>query len=433
MSQCIDTIVVFEDGGFQDLYPLTYWRPTWDLRVGYRSLSESMLPDEAIGSVHYSCREMLAEVVAERSGRPVNAAPASERVLFLNGRLLSADPIPVDAMRDAPVPSAQWWGRDLAIVLADRALAEQLTPEVLLDWKRVADLLADVPSVGFVDEPRLVRYPWDLVGANPMMLWAGWRRAGAPALIEGRLCEGAHLLNRAAIHVGAGSTIKPGVVLDAENGPIHIGRHVTVCPNVSIEGPCFIGDGSYIQPGAVLRGGMSIGRMSKVGGELEYSIIHGFSNKQHDGFLGHAYVAEWVNLAADTVNSDLKNTYGTVRVPINGVEVESGQMFVGLTIGDHAKTGIGQMFATGSVVGFGSNVASCTFAPKFVPSFTWVTDSRMARYDLECCLKVARRVMARRGVSLTEAEERLFRRLPPLVEAVEHDGLSSLDLAAAHG
>jgi len=433
MSQKIDTIVVFEDGGFRDLLPLTYWRPTWALRVGYGSLLESMLPDGAFDGVQFACREVMADVVAERSGRPVNVPPAGERVLFLNGRLLATAPVPLEAFFQAPAPSAQWWGKDLAILLADRALAAQLTPEILLDWKRVADFLADVPAVRFVKEPRLVRYPWDLVGANATMLEAGWRRAGSPARIEGRLCEGAYLLNAAAIHVGAGSTIKPGVVLDAENGPIFIGRNVTVCPNASIEGPCYIGDGSLIQPGAALRDAMSVGPMSKLGGELESSIIHGFSNKQHDGFLGHAYVAEWVNLAADTVNSDLKNTYGTVRVPINGVEVESGRQFVGLTVGDHAKTGIGQMFATGSVVGFGSNVASCSFAPKFVPSFAWVTDAGVVRYDLERCLDVARRVMLRRGSQMTAAEERLFGQLPLIAESIERNGRSSLDLALAQG
>ena len=198
-------------------------------------------------------------------------------------------------------------------------------------------------------------------------------------------------------------------MLDAEHGPIFISEDVTVSANASLEGPCYIGSGSLIQPGAVLRDGMSIGPRCKVGGELESSILHGFSNKQHDGFLGHSYVAEWVNLAADTVNSDLKNTYGTIRVPINGVEVESGLMFVGLTMGDHSKTGIGQMFPTGSVVGFGCNVATCEFAPRFVPSFTWLTPKGAEPYDVERCLGVARRVMARRQVELTKAHEGLFR------------------------
>ena len=130
-------------------------------------------------------------------------------------------------------------------------------------------------------------------------------------------------------------------------------------------------------------------------------------------------MAEWVNLAADTVNSDLKNTYGPVRVPINGVDVDSGQTFVGLTIGDHSKTGIGQMFPTGSVVGFGSNVATCEFAPKFVPSFAWLTNGGCSAFDQERCLEIARRVMARRQVVMTAAEQALFEALPAFVASME--------------
>jgi UDP-N-acetylglucosamine diphosphorylase/glucosamine-1-phosphate N-acetyltransferase len=251
------------------------------------------------------------------------------------------------------------------------------------------------------------------------MLHLGWRQAGEPTDLAGRICEGVYLLNKQAVHVGDGTTIKPGVVLDAENGPIFIGRNVSISPNTSIEGPCYIGDGSLIQPGASLRDGVSIGRRCKVGGELESSILHGYSNKQHDGFLGHSYVAEWVNLAADTVNSDLKNTYGNVRVPINGEEIDSGQMFVGLTIGDHSKTGIGQMFPTGAVVGFGCNIATCEFAPKFVPSFTWLAGKNECTYSPDRCLEIARRVMARRQTSFTPAEEAWFTQIPAYAQSFE--------------
>jgi UDP-N-acetylglucosamine diphosphorylase/glucosamine-1-phosphate N-acetyltransferase len=400
------TLVIFEDEGYRDLLPLVYWRTTGELRTGYDRLLDYLLAAvPGAGSVLY-CRPMLAAVAAERLRLPVNTEPADERVLFLNSRLLLTGSLKV-----GPCPSVQWAGDDLIALNADRALAKRVNSEVLLSRTRTRQVLADVPAHEFISSPRLIRYPWNLVHANVGLLSWCWQRSGAGEL-AGRICEGAHLLNRCAIHVGEGSTIKPGVVLDAEHGPIFIGRRVTVSPNCSIEGPCFIGDDSLIQPGAVLRDGMSIGRRCKVGGELESSVIHGYSNKQHDGFLGHSYLGEWVNLAADTVNSDLKNTYGPIRVPINGVEVDSGEMFVGLTMGDHSKTGIGQMFPTGTVVGFGCNIATCEFSPKFVPSFTWLTGQGSSRYDVNRCLEVARKVMARRQVELTAVQEDLFRRLP---------------------
>ena len=372
--------------------------------------------------VSYYCRPVMAAVTAERFAQPVNRVPAGEAAVFINGRLLLTEGLDL-----GPIPSAQWQDGWLVALRADRATFEKLTPQMWLDRVLLRQVLAGVPEHPFVKSPRLVGYPWDLVAANHEMLELGWKRAGSPTGLDGRICQGVHMLNDSAIHVGRESVLKPGVVLDAEHGSIFIGDQVTIAPNVSIEGPCYIGDGSLIQPGAVLRDAMSIGQRCKVGGELESSIIHGFSNKQHDGFLGHSYVAEWVNLAADTVNSDLKNTYGTVRVPINGVEVESGQMFVGLTIGDHSKTGIGQMFPTGAVVGFGSNIATCEFAPKFVPSFTWLTAKACKPYDLERCLEVGKRVMARRQTAMTAAQETLFRALPGVAEIAES---SALDIKA---
>jgi UDP-N-acetylglucosamine diphosphorylase/glucosamine-1-phosphate N-acetyltransferase len=411
----MSSIIFFEDAGYRNLLPLTYWRTPAELRTGYARLVDHILA--ALGgpqSWTLYCRPGLAEVTAERLGRPVNVAPDSDNVILLNARLLGSEPIRIDS-----TPGAQWDGDVLLAACVDATTLARLTPERLLDAAETKRLLAGLPPRTWIESPRLIRYPWDLVHRNKEMLQLGWQRAGSPAECVGRICNGAHLLNEKAIHVGEGSTIKPGVTLDAENGPIFIGLGVTVLPNCSIEGPCYIGDGSLIQPGAALRDAVSIGTRCKVGGELEASILHGFSNKQHDGFLGHSYVAEWVNMAADTVNSDLKNTYGPIRVPINGVEVDSGEIFVGLTMGDHSKTGIGQMFPTGGVVGFGCNVATCTFAPRFVPSFTWLTGEGTSRYDVEKCLDVARRVMARRQREMTDAETALFRQIPSEAARIE--------------
>jgi len=407
-------LIVFEDADYRNLLPLTYWRTAFELRTGYGSLFEHIqraLPNQQLSLY---CRSNLSAIAAERFRLPVNVRPDADTALLINGRLLLTA-----SFQAGPAPAVQWHQESPVVIHADRALLDRLTPEVLLDRSLTRQALAGVPDHNFIVSPRLMGYPWDLVHANAEMLGFGWKQAGEPAELAGRICDGVHMLNRSAIHVGKGSTIKPGVVLDAEHGPIFIGNDVSISPNVSIEGPCFIGDGTLIQPGAALRDAMSIGRRCKVGGELESSIIHGYSNKQHDGFLGHAYVAEWVNLAADTVNSDLKNTYGTIRALINGVEVDTGQIFVGLTIGDHSKTGIGQMFPTGAVVGFGCNVATCEFAPRFVPSFTWLTGEGTSRYDVERCLDVGKRVMARRQVRMTAAEEALFHSLPEQAARME--------------
>ena len=150
---------------------------------------------------------------------------------------------------------------------------------------------------------------------------------------------------------------------------------------------------------------------------MEASIIHSYSNKQHDGFLGHSYLGMWVNLGADTNNSDLKNNYGSVKVTINGRQIDSKSQFAGLIMGDHSKSGINTMFNTGTVVGVGCNVYGGGFPPKYIPSFCWGGSEELVTYDPDKCLDVARKVMARRKVQITPAEERLFRALFDMTKA----------------
>jgi hypothetical protein len=148
--------------------------------------------------------------------------------------------------------------------------------------------------------------------------------------------------------------------------------------------------------------------MCKVGGEIEASIIAGYSNTQHAGFLGHSYVGSWVNIGAGTVNSNLKNTYGSVRVPINGLEIDTGLTLFGAVIGDHAKLAIGQTLPTGASVGFAAMTACSGVLPKFVPSFSWLTDDHATQGDPSRLLTAARRMMERRGINLTDTEFKLF-------------------------
>jgi UDP-N-acetylglucosamine diphosphorylase/glucosamine-1-phosphate N-acetyltransferase len=356
-------------------------------------------------------RSELAAVAAEQIGGAVNQAIAGG-TLLVNAAWLA-----YGQGRIAPAPAVGICGDGVAYVHCDDRLAQSLSPPVCLDSAKTS---AALESVQRIDAPgQLIRYPWHLVHANADMLRCDCADSGE---IEGKVYPGAYLLNPSEITVRPGSTIMPGAVLNAEDGPIHIGENVTISANTVIHGPCAVGDGSLIQPGASIGEGTTLGPVCKVGGELEESIIHGYSNKQHDGFLGHAYIGEWVNLAADTVNSDLKNTYGSVRVPVNGVEVDSGEMFVGLTMADHCKTGITQAFGTGSVVGFASMVATSCYPPAFVPSFRWITDKADEPYDPQRCLAVARKVMARRKKEISTAQAALFLQIPALAGRFEKTG-----------
>lgn len=410
-----EEIIVFEDAHWKQLLPLVYVRGVFQLICGAGTLLDQIrrLANQGSGSsvslavpLGIWCRAALRDVVAEEIVEGVNL-PSTTSTLFLNGRGRWHQIPQFDDM------DQNWVGitgpeHQIACIHANAALAATLTPDLLLDETRCGHLLTSLPSRDISEHVTLFKGPWEIVLANEQALVDDWEadfRHHRQML--GSVADGAHLLNPAEIHIGTGTRIKPCVVIDAEDGPIWIGENVTIFPNSYVQGPALIGDGCLLQPGAVVHAGSTIGPRCKIGGEIEASIIQGYSNKQHDGFLGHSYLGNWVNIAADCINSDLKNTYGNVRVPINGYDVDTGEMFVGMIAGDHSKAGINVSFPTGSVIGFGSSVFAAR-SPKFVPSFAWVDDSSIERYDPEKAFALAQRVMARRQKSMTQAEQHLF-------------------------
>ena len=394
-------LLVFEDAAFQSHLPLVYSRCTFNLRCGFDNLLSKIEKATKLTADALFVRPPLAAVIAERQPRRVNQPATGDDQLWVNGRLF------MRAAIDIPKGTAIWMGDALVAGRFDRAISSRLTPAVLLDPTRLKETLTGCPTEQLSPESGvLIEHPWQLIKENAAEIT---RQCGlTPMDLAGRIADGAHLVNGSAIHVGAGSSIKPGCVLDAESGPIYVGENVTVHACAVIQGPCFIGDGCTIQPGAAVRGGCSIGMVCKIGGEVEGTIFHGYSNKQHDGFIGHSYIGEWVNLGADTVGSDLKNTYGPVRVPINGTPVDTGEMFVGAFIGDHTKTAIRTTLPTGCVIGSACNVAISGFVPNFVPSFSWLTDKGRQTNEPQKALAVARTVVGRRNRTYSKAEESLF-------------------------
>jgi UDP-N-acetylglucosamine diphosphorylase/glucosamine-1-phosphate N-acetyltransferase len=181
---------------------------------------------------------------------------------------------------------------------------------------------------------------------------------------------------------------------------------VDVRAGARLEGPLYIGAASRVIGGAVR--GSAIGPHCRVHGEVAASVLLGFANKAHDGFVGHSVLGHWVNLGAGTTTSNLKNTYGPVRLEVAGKRIETGRSNLGTLFGDHAKTAIGTMLATGTVVGAGANVFGAIAPPQYVPAFAW--GSTGERITEEGFLTVARRVLARRDVAWSEARQESLRR-----------------------
>jgi UDP-N-acetylglucosamine diphosphorylase / glucose-1-phosphate thymidylyltransferase / UDP-N-acetylgalactosamine diphosphorylase / glucosamine-1-phosphate N-acetyltransferase / galactosamine-1-phosphate N-acetyltransferase len=246
---------------------------------------------------------------------------------------------------------------------------------------------------------RILDAPWALVAWNAAEIRADLAAAppGTWRLVPD---AGVTILGDHAVTRGEGAVAEPGSVLDAREGPIHLSERVRVGPFTHLRGPAFIGRGTTLLGGSI--GAVSIGPECKVRGEVEETVIVGYTNKAHDGYLGHAVVGRWVNLGAFTTNSDLKNDYGPVRVPRGaGDEVDTGLLKVGVFLGDHVKTGIGTLLNTGSVVGAGSNVFGGAMPPKWVPPFSWGAGSELAPFRLEAFLETAEKAMARREMTLT--------------------------------
>jgi UDP-N-acetylglucosamine diphosphorylase/glucosamine-1-phosphate N-acetyltransferase len=209
------------------------------------------------------------------------------------------------------------------------------------------------------------------------------------------------VLGNNPVYCEGGAHIEPFVVLDATAGPILICRGATISSFTRIAGPCYIGENAIVVGDAIRA--CSIGETCKVRGEISNSIMLGYSNKGHTGFVGHSYLGRWVNLGAVTTTSNLKNTYGSVQMWTPGGMRDTGCQFLGTLFGDHVKTGIGTMLTTGTVIGVGANIFGGRLGSKVVPPFGWGDGEPWDAYDLDKFIEVAGRMMARRHVELSEA------------------------------
>jgi UDP-N-acetylglucosamine diphosphorylase/glucosamine-1-phosphate N-acetyltransferase len=243
-----------------------------------------------------------------------------------------------------------------------------------------------------------LRGAYDLIGALERLLGPDClAAAGADPLPAGTIVLG----DRALVRL-QGAAVEPGVVFDTRAGAIVVAEGAEVRHGSRLEGPCWIGRGTRVLGGFIR--GSAFGPRCSVRGEISGSVFLGYANKSHDGFVGHSAVGHWVNLGAGTTTSNLKNTYGPVRLDVGGRAIETGRTLLGALVGDHVKTAIGTMLSTGTVIGTGANVFGDA-PPKWVPPFAW--GSRGAeRLDEAGFLRTAERVLPRRDVAVTPALRR---------------------------
>ena len=408
--------------------PIALSRPIWELRVGMSSLADKLVAKVAAADVACFTPEYMAESYRTKTAWKVNdlSALAGEDLLMLDPRV-RADGF------EAPRKGASQVGLDGdGAVLWARITADDAAK---LNANSIESFLADAAQKlpGTACDLPTWNYTWNLVLDNPAQLTADFAAAGRRGVDGAVEQPGGVRGSDKDIYVAAGATVHPMVVLDAENGPIYIDEGAEIHPFTRIEGPCYIGRQSILL-GAKCRAGMSIGPVCRVGGEVEESIIHGHSNKYHEGFLGHAYVGEWVNLGALTTNSDLKNDYSNVTVVLDGKSsVNTASTKVGSLIGDHTKTAIGVLFNTGSYVGAMSMLLGTGgLLPKFLPSFSWFVEGTVTKgYGKGELYKTASVAMSRRKCVWTAAEEAMWdaiyeRTAAPRDEAIKRGRIQAM-------
>jgi len=231
---------------------------------------------------------------------------------------------------------------------------------------------------------------------------------------------GSHILGDGLLTLGTDVVVEPGSVFDVSAGPIRLSDGVVVRSHTRLVGPAYVGPGSTLLGGPI--SGVSIGPVCKIRGEVESSVILGYSNKGHDGFLGHAYAGRWVNLGAFTTNSDLKNNYSQVKVGGAQEPRETGLLKVGCFLGDHVKTGIGTLLNTGTVVGAGSNIFGGMMPPTYIPPFSWGTGEELVEFRLDKVLEVVARAMGRREMELDREMAEVLRRAWEATRALRDPG-----------
>ncbi len=385
------SIILSDAGHWKRLLPLTFTRPVGALRPGILTLAEAW-ERQAGTEVGFQTEQHLATKFPGVKGEVVHEVDAT----------LLPTPELVRAVVELKLGEALTHrGRSLAFC---RAGIEPLETGA---WESLSTIWR---AKVFPGEVISFERPWNIFQHCGRAI-----QNDLAQLIEGRTSQPLDPSNTvigdpSLVFLESGAVVRASI-LNTTNGPIHIGQAAEVMEGSLLRGPIALGAHSQIKMGAKIYGPCAFGPECRVGGEVNNSVLLGYSNKGHDGFLGNSVLGEWCNLGADTNNSNLKNTYGSVKAWGYEEEnfIDTGLQFCGLIMGDHSKSGINTMFNTGAVVGVCANVFGAGFPPKRIPSFAWGGAEGFETYEFDKAVETCFRVQERRGVKFTVGDEELLK------------------------
>ncbi len=383
-------IFLYDDAVARGFEPFALTRPFGEMRAGValgRGRWERALNATAAGFIG---AEHLRDF--DEGGAPRAAGELRAGSIVANSRCI----VPLGwSAADADV-----WTCD-GVIAAVR-VAGAVSASELADGSRALESLR-AAGTRVVDIPgRWVSAVWELVTQLTAQLREDIEAMGPHLICE--TPEGAIVIGNGLVCVERGAAVEPQVVFDVTNGPILVRRGASVRAFTRLVGPCAVLENATVLGDRVH--GCSIGEFSVIRGEISETIVLGYSNKGHDGFVGHSYLGRWVNLGAGTITSNLKNTYGSVQLWTPSGARDTGASKLGSIIGDHAKTGIGTRLTTGTVIGAGANVFGSEMPSKYVPPFSWADGKELSEFRLPKFLEIATRVMSRRSIELSERARR---------------------------
>lgn len=384
----MSTNLIFFDNDDRDhLLPLTFTRPMADLRIGILTIREKW--EKCLdGTGSYITQDYLSTKFKLSIG--------SDNLVINGGVLPNSELAALVAGLDS----------NEALMHNGELIAARMNEgqfQRLLSEEEIEELEGyELTDVAWLQVRRL----WDVFSLNGAALKSDFElvkggRTSAPISSTNQIIGPPE-----DVFVEEGAIIECAI-LNTTEGPVYIGKSAVVMEGTMIRGGLALCEGSQLKMGAKVYGPTTIGPWSKVGGEVNNSVILGYSNKGHDGFLGNAVIGEWCNLGADSNNSNLKNTYDEVRLwdYVDESFVPTGKQFCGLVMGDHSKCGINTMFNTGTVVGVFANVYGAGFPRNFLPSFSWGGASGLSTFRFDKAITTASLVMKRRGIDFSSVDE----------------------------
>ena len=375
--------ILFDGDKRNSLLPFTYTRPVADIRIGILTIREKW--EKYLGFTTTTITEEYLE----------DKYPMVEmdKNVLINASFIPTKSL-VNCIKKMTENQAIFHGEELIAFFTTHTQEE-------VDFDTYQ-------KIEFDEDLIQIKNTWDIFSLNEQVIQSDFE-----LITEGKksqpIPEGVQAIHKEHIFIEEGATILFSS-LNASKGPIYIGKGAEIMEGCSVRGPLAMCEHSVLKMGTKIYGASTLGPYCKVGGEVSNSVLFGYSNKGHEGFLGNSVIGEWCNLGADTNTSNLKNNYAQVKL-WNYQEnkfTDTGLQFCGLMMGDHSKCGINTMFNTGSVVGVSANVFGAGFPRNFIPSFSWGGPSGFKTYQLKKVFEVAKVVMKRRSLNFSEQDQRIL-------------------------